>query len=85
MFISAYLKALGTGTYLHKPVRHHRLQYHSVYLSLSTQTLAVLRGQEDDESPDRNIRRRTQVALQGCVSVLTLSVRMLLRSWLTRS
>ena len=31
LFVSAYLKALGTGTYLHKPVRrhhcHHRLRF----------------------------------------------------------
>jgi len=29
IFISAYLKALGTGTYLHKPVRH---RYHRLHL-----------------------------------------------------
>lgn len=25
IFVAAYLKALGTGTYLHKPVRRHHI------------------------------------------------------------
>jgi hypothetical protein len=33
IFLSAYLKALGTGTYLHKPVRRHRLIAFSIMLS----------------------------------------------------
>ena len=38
IFVSAYLTALGTGTYLHKPVRHrhhhHRLYFRTIPLSV---------------------------------------------------